>query len=104
MTPDTPTPYTPPDGVVLTKMAEARRIGHGEITDLVGGADWERLNDVWSDNAIVCWRPTPERTVTIELPESEVRRIADTCWWSETGDDVVHEAARAAVARLDGDT
>lgn len=117
---DTPTPITLADGWILTTLYRAELQGHGQWThadnlrandhtgeiDIEPGSVWRDHNNLggWKYNAIVIWRPTPPRTVTIELPESEVRRVADTCWWGATGDDVVHEACRDAIARLDGDT
>ncbi len=77
---DTPTPYTPPTGVILTTMGEARRIGHGQTrpshwppADNIDWKIWSARSWESSDRELVWWRPTPERTVTIELPESVVR-------------------------------
>ena len=121
MTADTPTPYVPPDGVILTTMAEARRIRHGEVSfisdedltrnllareDLWGPPDngWDRRSA--EDSALVWWRPTPEPTVTIELPESVARELASyggIGYLSHRTTPAVVQATRDAITRLDGD-
>lgn len=105
MTADTPTPYTPPDGVILTTMAEVRRIGHGQVIypeeGHLGIAPWLDPEDSGLiDEVLVWWRPAPEPTVTIELTRTELRNL------SETPDVGGSELAKieAALARLDGDT
>lgn len=107
MSADTPIPFTPPDGVIVTTMASARHVGHGQVAcalkaDEIDWCDLEWVRN-WSPTTIVWWRPTPERTVTIELPESVVRRLANTCWWREQVGVHTHRAARAALKQLDDD-
>lgn len=108
MSADTPIPFTPPDGVIVTTMASARHVGRGQVACalIAGEIDWcdvERARN-WNHDRIVWWRPTPERTVTVELPESVVRRLATRgASWTEPVGICVHRAARAAVAQLDGD-
>lgn len=61
-TANTPTPYVPPDGVILTTMAEARRVS-GQICHPLAADEadaWlsvRRVNRAVSGNTLVCWRP-----------------------------------------------
>lgn len=107
MTTDTPTPYTPPDGVILTTIGEARRIGHGQVLEAIYGPDEEDerwlLQTGWRPEVLVWWRPTPGRTVTIELPESVAREIAGSEYWERENARRCFDAVVTAIARLDGD-
>lgn len=109
MTADTPTPYRPPDGVILTTLGDARWAGRGEValpglTPDDNISDWGNTRSLhtFTSDTLVWWRPTPERTVTIELPES-VAEEASHDWCGDEAADAVRQACRDAIERLDGD-
>ena len=110
MTADTPTPYVPPDGVILTTMGAARRVGHGQVSttprDTASWRDVPYWAAVWADRDLVWWRPIPERTVPVYMPESAVRDLAewDHSTWVHKTVLILRESAQTAVAILDGDT
>lgn len=103
MTADTPTPYPPPEGVIRTTMAEARRVG-GQVSSGIYADNWRDVEywPTWPDAFFVWWRPTPERTVTIELPEPAVRWL-EAEGWCDHSSRVVWLACREALDALDGD-
>lgn len=76
------TPITLADDCILTTRGEVRRIGHGQWiyadAALLGGVwiDAESVDTINPDVAVI-WRPTPPRTVTIELTENDARRCRD---------------------------
>ena len=103
MSADAPTPYIPPDGVIVTTMADARRVGHGQVAHSVYSdpkhVRRRAVSEEWADAAaLVWWRPVPERMILVGFPASVARKISQgTAGWDPTIKAEIFYRVEAAV-------
>lgn len=78
-----------PNGLILTSLGRVTAAGHGEWAHvynlacdrsgpwIIPGTPWRPHDDtgVNTQGTPVIWRPTPPRTVTVELTEDDARNI-----------------------------